>query len=197
MTFIAATGNPGKLKEFVRILTPLGHQVLSQKEANVHCSPEETGHTFEENARIKARAVCDATNMPVIADDSGLCVDALDGAPGIYSARYAEKNATDRDRINKLLSALREVPEGKRTAHFVSVICCIFPDGREIVARGECEGTIAFAQDGVDGFGYDPIFVEKSTGKTFANLSASEKDAVSHRGKSMRAFATDLIKMKK
>ena len=192
MTFVAATGNEGKLKEFRRILTPLGHEVLSQREAGVHCEPEETGDTFAENARIKAEAVCEAAGKPAIADDSGICVDALEGAPGIHSARYAGENVSDADRIAKLLGELQDVPMEKRTARFVCAICCLFPDGRAITVQGVCEGHIAFESDGTSGFGYDPVFIELSSGKTFAALSDTEKDACSHRGRALRALADAL-----
>lgn len=192
MVFVAATGNAHKLQEIARILAPLGHTVLSQREVGVDLAPEETGATFEENARIKAEAVCKAAGRPAVADDSGLCVDALSGAPGIYSARYAGERAEDDDRISKLLAALSGVPMERRTARFVCAVCCLFPDGREIAVRGECEGRIAWAKDGAGGFGYDPVFIEASTGKTFAVLSAGEKDALSHRGRALRAFAAAL-----
>ncbi|MFT8887216.1 MAG: RdgB/HAM1 family non-canonical purine NTP pyrophosphatase [Ethanoligenens sp.] len=192
MTFVAATGNAHKLAEIARILAPLGHKVISQQEAGVDCAPEENGATFAENARIKAEAVCKMADRPAVADDSGLCVDALDGAPGIYSARYAGADATDDDRIAKLLDALDGLPREKRTARFVSAVCCLFPDGREIAVQGECEGFVAFAKEGADGFGYDPIFIEAVTGKTFAALSGAEKDACSHRGKALRALAQAL-----
>lgn len=192
MTFVAATGNAHKLAEIARILTPLGHTVISQQEADVDCAPEENGKTFAENARIKAETICKAANRPTIADDSGLCVDALDGAPGIFSARYAGKNATDDDRIAKLLGALDGIPQEKRTARFVCAVCCLFPDGREIAVEGVCEGHIAFAKDGADGFGYDPVFIEAATGKTFAALTSAEKDACSHRGRALRALAAAL-----
>lgn len=192
MTFVAATGNAHKLVEIARILTPLGHTVISQQEAGVDCAPEETGKTFAENARIKAEAVRKAANLPTIADDSGLCVDVLQGAPGIYSARYAGENATDDDRITKLLGALDGIPQEKRDAQFVCAVCCLFPDGREVAVEGVCEGRISFAKDGADGFGYDPVFIEAATGKTFAALTSAEKDACSHRGKALRALAAAL-----
>ena len=196
MTFVAATGNAGKLREFARVLAPLGHTVLSQHEAGVSLSPEETGQTFEENARIKAEAVCRAAGRPAVADDSGLCVDALGGAPGIFSARWAGEGATDAARHAQLLRALKDVPENKRGAHFVCALCCVFPDGRVIAVRGECAGRVAFAPAGADGFGYDPLFIEAGSGKTFAALSAREKDAVSHRGRALRAFAAALREQK-
>lgn len=192
MTFVAATGNAGKLKEFARVLALLGHTVVSQRDAGVSLAPEETGATFEENARIKAEAVCKAAGRPAVADDSGLCVDALDGAPGIFSARWAGESATDTDRNVKLLQELRDVPVEKRGARFVCALCCVFPDGRVISVRGKCAGRVAFVPDGAGGFGYDPLFIEAGSGKTFGTLSPAEKDAVSHRGKALRAFAAAL-----
>ncbi len=197
MTFVAATGNPNKVREMARILAPLGFSVISQKEAGVCVSPEETGKTFEENARIKAEAVCRAAKRPTVADDSGLCAAALGGAPGIRSARWAGEKATDDDRIDKLLGLLAAVPEEKRAATFVCAVCCVFPDGRSLAVRGECAGHIAFARRGADGFGYDPVFIEDTTGRTFAELSGEEKDALGHRGRALRAFAAALEQMKK
>jgi len=141
---------------------------------------------------IKALAVCRAADMPCFADDSGLEVDALGGAPGIYSARWAGRDATDADRIAKLLDAMKDVPDGRRTARFVCAICCVFPGGRTIYSRGECEGVIARAPRGDGGFGYDPVFIENSTGKTFALLSSDEKDSISHRGRALRDFVQKL-----
>lgn len=188
MTFLIATGNMHKYTEISRMLEPLGIGATMPAQAGVHLEVEETGATFEENARLKAEAYCKASGMPAVADDSGLEVDALNGAPGVYSARYAGEGASDLDRIHKLLSALDGVPDGRRGARFVSVLCCVFPDGRVLEARGECEGSIGYAPLGEDGFGYDPIFVEAASGKTFAQLSAAEKDAVSHRGKALAGF---------
>lgn len=190
MKLVLATQNAGKLCELSRMLLPLGIEVLSAAEAGVTEDIEETGATFAENARIKALAVMRLCGIPVVADDSGLCVDALDGAPGVYSARYAGEGATDSQRIDKLLEALRDVPQEKRGAHFVSALCCIFPDGREITAQGECHGTIAFEKRGEGGFGYDPVFMTEN--ESFAELSAQQKDAISHRGKALRDFYSAL-----
>lgn len=192
MTFIIATNNAKKRVELDRILNPLGVEAITAKQAGVDLEEvEETGSTFEENAQIKAIAACNLSGLPAVADDSGLEVDALNGAPGIYSARYAGENATDADRIEKLLEELREVPAQQRTARFVSAVCCVFPDGRKIVVRGECEGRIAFAPKGEGGFGYDPIFLTQS-GKTYAQLTSEEKDAISHRGLALRKLAEQL-----
>lgn len=192
MTFIVATGNAHKLLEIKRILQPLGVDAVSMAEAGVTSEAEETGSTFEQNAIIKALAVSRAADMPCIADDSGLMVDALNGAPGVFSARYAGESATDYDRIKKLLNALSDIRSQARTARFVCAVCCIFPDGRSFTVRGECEGLIAEECSGEGGFGYDPIFVEKTTGKTFAQLSDAEKDRLSHRGKALRIFTEKL-----
>ena len=185
-TFVMATHNKHKITELQRILEPLGIQVTTAELPEV----EETGTTFEENAQLKARSACRATGLPSVADDSGISVDALGGAPGVYSARYAGPDATDADRNQKLLCELQDTPDEKRTARFVSAICCAFPDGSEITVTGVCEGRVARSPRGEDGFGYDPIFLVGK--KTYAELSPSEKDAVSHRGKALRQLAERL-----
>ncbi|HIS50678.1 MAG TPA: RdgB/HAM1 family non-canonical purine NTP pyrophosphatase [Candidatus Gallacutalibacter pullistercoris] len=182
MKFVIATHNKHKLQELQRILTPLGIEAITADLSEV----EETGTTFAENACLKAKAACEETGLPAVADDSGLEVDALDGRPGVYSARYAGEEATDAQRIEKLLGELAEVPAEKRTARFVSSICCVFPNGDILRAEGECPGSIAFAPAGEDGFGYDPVFLCGE--KTFAQMTAAEKDAVSHRGKALEKF---------
>lgn len=187
MEFIAATNNPGKMAEMRRILERMGHTVRSQREAGVTLEPEENGTTFAENARIKARAICEAAGTATIADDSGLCVDALDGAPGVYSARYGHKSS-DAERIAYLLENLKDVPAERRTAKFVCVITCLWPDGRRIVARGECPGQILFAPKGTGGFGYDPVFYLPELEKTYAELAPEEKNAISHRARALQAF---------
>lgn len=187
-TFVMATHNQHKLKELQRILEPLNIHVVSADLPEV----EETGTTFEENAALKARSACVATGLPSVADDSGLEVDALGGAPGVYSARYAGENATDRERIEKLLGELLSVQAKDRTARFVSAVCCAFPDGSELMVRGTCEGMIAHEPRGEDGFGYDPVFLVGD--KTFAELTGAEKDAVSHRGVALRKLTEELRK---
>lgn len=187
MEFIAATNNPGKMAEMRRILERMGHTVRSQREAGVTLEPEENGTTFAENARIKARAICEAAGTATIADDSGLCVDALDGAPGVYSARYGHKSS-DAERITYLLENLKDVPAERRMAKFVCVITCLWPDGRRIVARGECPGQILFAPKGTGGFGYDPVFYLPELEKTYAELAPEEKNAISHRARALQAF---------
>lgn len=193
MKFIIATNNQKKLKELERILNPLGINAVSAKDEGISLDDvEETGITFAENALLKAEAAFKKTGLPSVADDSGLCVDALDGRPGIHSARYAGENATDSDKNNKLLSELKDVPEKDRTAHFTCAICCILPDGEKIEVEGRCEGSIAFEPHGNGGFGYDPIF--KYSDKSYAELSSDEKDSISHRGKALRKLKTELEK---
>lgn len=194
MTFIIATNNEKKLVELSRILNPLGIRALSAKEAGVSLEEvEETGKTFEENARLKAQAALQKTGMPAVADDSGLMVDALNGEPGVYSARYGGEGATDTQKNEKLLKNMENVPQEKRTARFVSAVCCLFPDGREIMVRGECEGSIAYAPKGEGGFGYDPIFLVGE--RSYAELTPEEKDAVSHRGRALRKLSEELQKV--
>lgn len=193
MKFIIATNNPKKLKELSRILNPLGINAVSAKEAGVSLDEvEETGETFAENAFLKANAAFVKTGFAAVADDSGLCVDALDGRPGIYSARYGGENATDAERYNKLLNEMKNIPDEERTAHFTSAICCILPDGSRIEVEGICKGKIAFEPFGNGGFGYDPIFMYGD--KSYAELTPAEKDAVSHRGKALRKLQTELKK---
>ena len=187
---VLATGNAGKVRELASLLSDFGLDVVAQTDLGVD-SAEETGLTFIENAILKARHAAQITGLPAIADDSGLAVDVLGGAPGIYSARYAGENATDADRNVKLLEELKDVPEEQRTAKFVSAICCVFPNGEQVAAVGECPGRIGFAPKGENGFGYDPLFVVEG-GRSYAELSAAEKDAVSHRGRAMRLFAARL-----
>lgn len=197
MRFVIATHNAKKLKELGRILSDLNIEAVTGEQIGVTLTePEETGTTFEENAYIKAAAACKESGLPAVADDSGLMVDALDGAPGVYSARYAGEGTSDADRNVKLLSELADVPEERRTARFVSVVCCVFPDGSTVCARGECPGRIAYAPRGEDGFGYDPLFLVAEglpgAGRSFAELSGEEKDAVSHRGNALRTFSARL-----
>lgn len=164
MIVCAATNNAGKLKELRRILTRCGHEVKSLRELGVTLDPEETGTTFAENAKIKAEAFCKATGLPTVADDSGLCVDALNGAPGVYSARYAGEHGNDAANNEKLMAEMQNVPVGQRAAKFVSAVCLILPDGRELVVTGECPGSVALTPAGDNGFGYDPLFVPDAVG---------------------------------
>lgn len=192
MDFLIATHNMKKRAELERILSPLGVRVLTAEEAGVSLTDvEETGTTFEENAFLKADAGCRESRMACIADDSGLVVDALDGAPGVYSARYAGVHGDDHANNNKLLEQLKDIPDEKRTARFVSVVCCVFPDGKTIYARGECEGFVGHAPRGEGGFGYDPLFILPD-GRCFGEMDAAAKDAVSHRGNALRLFKQKL-----
>ena len=194
MDFILATNNMKKLAEMQRILSPLGINVVTAKMLGKQLEDvEEDGKTFEDNAKLKARAACKEMNMPAIADDSGLCVDCLDGAPGIFSARFAGEHGNDEKNNDLLLEKLDGVPLEKRTAHYVCAICCTFPDGREIVVRGECNGVIGFERDGHEGFGYDPLFLVD--GKAFGRYTAEEKDKISHRGNALRLLTKELEKI--
>ena len=194
MDFILATNNMKKLAEMQRILSPLGINVVTAKMLGKQLEDvEEDGKTFEDNAKLKARAACKEMNMPAIADDSGLCVDYLDGAPGIFSARFAGEHGNDEKNNDLLLEKLDGVPLEKRTAHYVCAICCTFPDGREIVVRGECNGVIGFERDGHEGFGYDPLFLVD--GKAFGSYTAEEKDKISHRGNALRLLTKELEKI--
>ncbi len=191
MRFIIATHNAHKLEELRRILQPLGIEAVTDRDLGIELPEvEETGTTFAENAYLKAAAACEFSGLPAIADDSGLMVDALDGAPGVYSARYAGENGTDEMCNQKLLLEMQDIPDGQRGAQFVSAICCVFPSGDTITANGICRGTIGYTPKGENGFGYDPLFVtEDFLGKTSAEISPAEKDAISHRGKALRVFA--------
>lgn len=190
MKLVLASQNEKKQSEMSEILAQLGVEVCLPSQVGVNIEVEETGTTFEENSLLKAQAVMEAAGLPAIADDSGLCVDALKGAPGVYSARYGGEGLDDAGRCRLLLENLRG--QRPRTARFVSVITCCFPDGAVLTARGECEGTIAFAPLGEGGFGYDPVFFVPQLKKTFAQLSAQEKNAISHRGKALEAFRVRL-----
>ena len=187
---VLASKNQKKLKEMNDILSHLGIEVCSEADAGVDVEVEETGTTFEENSLLKAKAVMEASGLPAIADDSDLCVDALNGAPGVYSARYGGPELDDTGRYRLLLENMRgQMP---RTAKFVSVITCCFPNGDVLSARGECAGTIAFAPMGEGGFGYDPVFFVPGLKKTFAQLSPEEKNGISHRGRALEAFQAKL-----
>lgn len=190
MKLVLASNNAHKLEELRAILSTLGIEVVSQKEMGISVEPEENGTTFEENSYIKAKTVMDACELPTIADDSGLMVDALDGAPGVYSARFGgDACKSDRDRLEYLLSRMKAVPEKERTAHFVSVITMLTPDGRKVIARGECPGRILFEAHGENGFGYDPVFYVPEEGCTFAQLPPERKNRISHRARALDAFA--------
>lgn len=191
MRFILASNNRDKLAEMRRILGDMGIEVLSQREAGCDFEVEEDGETFEENAWLKASAVTRATGLPAVADDSGLAVDALGGAPGVHSARYTGNHSdTDRQRNDFLLRNLEN--EEDRSARFVSCICCTMPDGTVLRSRGECEGTILRAPRGENGFGYDPLFLPLGFDRTMAELSMAEKNEISHRGRALRKFKEEL-----
>lgn len=187
MKVILASKNQHKLTELSAILSQLGFEIALESEYGLDIDVEETGTTFEENSFLKADAVMKASGLPVLADDSGLMVDALDGAPGVYSARYGHK-ASDKERTAYLLENMKDVPEERRGAKFVCVITCLFPDGRKIVARGECPGAIARAPHGENGFGYDPVFYLPELGMTYAELPSEQKNAISHRARALQDF---------
>ena len=190
MKLVLASKNAHKLVEMKDILSQLGVEVVLESEAGVDVDVEETGATFEENAYLKAHAVMEASGLPAIADDSGLCVDALNGAPGVYSARYGGPGLDDAGRYQLLLENMRGQLD--RRCKFVSAICCCFPNGDRVEARGECAGTLAYAPQGENGFGYDPVFFVPEKKKTFAQLTAEEKNAISHRGNALKLFQQKL-----
>ncbi len=196
MKLILASNNKNKLREIRELIEPSGFEVFSLKDMGVIADPEENGTTFEENAYIKAKFIYDIFDgeYAVIADDSGLEVDYLNKAPGIYSARYGGENAADEDKYNKILSELDGIVKEKRTARFVCVICFIDSNGDSYTVRGECEGYIGFEAKGKNGFGYDPIFMYGEN--SFAEISADMKNKVSHRAEALRKFA-EIIKEKK
>ena len=195
MKLVLATKNSGKVLEFRRILDELGAQnleVVGLDQFPEIGDIEETGTTFEEKALLKARTICKLTGMPALADDSGICVDALSGAPGLYSARYS--GAGDDANNQKLLNELKDVPDEKRGAYFICVAAYVSPDGFEEVAEGRFYGKILREVIGSGGFGYDPLFQPEGLNCSSAELSAQEKDAISHRGKAMRAIAPYIIR---
>jgi len=193
MKVFIATKNQKKLVELSRILVPMGFEVVCEKDLPQPLEDiEETGTTFEENAVLKAKAGLQATGYISVADDSGICVDYLNGAPGIYSARYSGGHGNDDDNNKKILKELEGVPMEKRTAYYVAAIACVFPDGRQFTVRGECHGHIAFEESGTCGFGYDPLFISEKG--CFGHLSAEEKDSISHRGRALVKFKTELQK---
>ena len=196
MKFIIATNNKKKLREMGAILEKFGVEAVSLSEAGIESDVEETGVTFEENSRLKAVAAMQVSGLPAIADDSGLEVDALGGEPGVYSARYGgDKCADDTERYLYLLDNMKNIPDGERSARFVSVITCVFPDGRELCARGEIEGEILREAKGEGGFGYDPVFFVREEGMTTAEMSQERKNEISHRAKSLKIMAEKLEKV--
>lgn len=189
---LLATGNPHKARELSAMLSGCDVEVLTLKDVGFAGEIIEDGETFEENAEIKARAAASLGCIGV-GDDSGLCVDFLGGAPGVYSARYAGEPCDNSKNNEKLLSEMAGVPEDKRGAKFVCVICCVFPDGRKIVSRGECPGRILTSYAGSGGFGYDPLFYCAERGKSYAEMTEEEKNSVSHRARAMKGFLDKFI----
>ena len=192
MKFLVATNNQGKLKEFNQILGELGIQCVSLKDMGISVDVEETGTTFMENALLKAKEIYKIAKLPTISDDSGLMVDALSGEPGVYSARYAGEPTDDNKNMDKLLSKLQG--ETNRTARFKSVIAVVFSEEDVLISEGECEGVIIDEKRGDNGFGYDPIFYVKQLDKTFAEMTDSEKNSLSHRGNAIRNLKEQLKK---
>ena len=205
MKAVLASHNPGKLKEMQLWLEPLGIELVLESDLGLNIEVEEIGRTFEENSLLKAATVARATKMLAIADDSGLCVDALGGAPGVYSARYCGRHGDDEANNDKLLDAMQAVPAGQRGAKFVSAVCFILPDGRHLTCMGECPGSIAFERlCGDYGFGYDPLFIPadcgvgkhdkrpNTEGRSYAQLTPDEKDAISHRGNALAELEKEL-----
>lgn len=185
-SIILATNNNNKVREFREILAGQDIEVLPLKEAGIEADIEETGETFEENALIKARAVCKMTGKPALADDSGLCVDYLDGAPGVYSSRFMGEDTPYSEKNAAIIEKLSGVPEEERGAAFHCVMALVFPDGREFTAEGKMPGIIAYDPAGENGFGYDPIVFLPEYGKTSAELLPEEKNAISHRGEALK-----------
>ncbi|QFF99609.1 XTP/dITP diphosphatase [Psychrobacillus glaciei] len=192
---IIATKNKGKAKDFEALFGPLGYDVLTLHDVADDMDVEETGTTFEENALIKATALSERLQTMVIADDSGLEIDALDGRPGIYSARYAGEAKSDEANIDKVLEELVNVEELNRTARFVCAIAIASPNLESVTVRGTCEGIIAKERKGTNGFGYDPIFYVPSENKMMAELSAEEKGAISHRGNAIKKLSEHIAKL--
>lgn len=191
---IFATGNAGKMKEIRMIMADTGMEVLSMKEAGIRIDIVENGSTYEENALIKARAVAALTDGIVLADDSGLEIDYLDGEPGVYSARYLGEETPYSIKNANLIDRLKGVPDERRTARFVCAIAAVLPNGRELTSRAAIEGRIGYGEKGTNGFGYDPIFYVPEMNKTTAELTEEEKNKVSHRGKALRLMKEELKK---
>ncbi len=187
---VFASSNKGKMKEMKQLLEPQGIAVLTLADIGFDAEIAETGLTFEENARIKASAVCRFSGLSAVSDDSGICIDALDGAPGVLSARYLGEDTPYAVKNRLVLEQLAQVAEDKRTARYECCVCCVFPDGSEIVTHGTCEGVLAHEPKGENGFGYDPIFMVGD--KTMAQLTDEEKNRISHRAKAVAAFVQEL-----
>ena len=189
---VVGSRNAGKIREIQAVLADLPYEIVGLPDEGVS-DAEETGETFQENAVIKARYYCQHTGEYCLADDSGLEVDALQGAPGVYSARFAGAHASDSENNRKLLEELAEVPENQRTARFRSVLALVGPDGNVLLSEGVCEGIILFEPRGSGGFGYDPLFFVTGQGKTMAEMKLEEKNQISHRGNALRAFKEKLL----
>lgn len=192
MKIVVATSNKGKLEEFKRILEPLSIEAISPSELGIEMHVDETGEAFSENARIKAKDLFEKTGLPTVADDSGLCVDAMGGRPGVKTARYAGADSTYAEKFAKMLGELDGVPKNERTAAFVCGICCVLDESTMIETVGSCEGWIGFEPEGDKGFGYDPIFYVGE--HSLATFDAKKKDAISHRGEALRKFVLLLKK---
>lgn len=192
MKLLIASNNQHKIDEIKQILGNKFEQILSLSEAGIVCDPEENGKTFLGNALIKVRAVAKLTDMPVLGDDTGLCVDALNGAPGVHSARFAGDHDNAKNRA-KLLYELQD--ETNRKAHFSTAVALLYPDGRLVTAEGRVDGEILHTEVGANGFGYDSLFYCNEIGKTFAEATAEEKNAVSHRGRALQKLAEKLQSM--
>lgn len=192
---IIATGNKGKAKEFETLFSPLGYEVLTLHDLEGATDVEETGTTFEENAILKAEALCKQFDTMVISDDSGLMIDALDGRPGVYSARYAGEQKNDNANIDKVLEELKDVPEEERTARFYCALAVAVPGEDTMTVSGTVEGRIANSRQGENGFGYDPIFYVPDLGKMMAELKPEEKNAISHRANALKKLKELLPKL--
>ena len=190
MRIVVASGNKAKLREIAQIFK--GYDIVSMQDAGFTGDIDETGETFEENALIKARAVSEALHCAALADDSGLCVDALGGAPGVHSARFCGRHGDDAANNRLLLEKLKDVPEKERTAYFESCVALVFANGESIIASGRTYGRILEREEGGGGFGYDPLFFSDDLGKSFGAAAPEEKNAVSHRGRALAALAEKL-----
>ncbi len=196
LKLLLATNNPGKISEYKSLLQGVPYEVVTLAEQGITTDVDEVGNSLQENARIKATALATESHLLTLADDSGLEVDALGGEPGPLSHRYAGEGASDEDRVDYLLSRLKDVPWPERTAHFRCVIALAMPDGDVEFCYGECPGIITFEPCGKQGFGYDPIFYLPELGKTMAELSLAEKNRISHRGQAAREASQVLVRLK-
>lgn len=190
---VFATGNADKMKEIREILSDSGLEIVSMKEAGIECEVDENGETFEENARIKAAAIADKVNAVVLADDSGLEIDALNKEPGVHSARYMGEDTSYDIKNREILKRMENVEDEKRTARFVCAICAVFPDGEIHTVRGTIEGKIGYEPKGENGFGYDPIFYVPEYGCSTAEMTREQKNGISHRGKALRKIKKVLV----